>query len=106
MKVISLVSSGVRAELPGTSMTFARKATAFVDRYAWVILALLLLVAIPVLSGTFRLGLFAKYLSFSFCAAGPVLPWRYGAILSLSHSTFSPLATYMHALYLQPHTSP
>jgi urea transport system permease protein len=101
MKDISLVSSGVRAGLPGTSMTFARKATAFVDRYAWAILALLLLVAIPVLSGTFRLGLFAKYLSFAFCAAGLVLTWGYGGILSLGQGIFFGLGSYMMAMYMK-----
>src|ERR1700692_116097 len=101
MKDISLASSGVRAELPGTSITFARKATAFVDRHAWAILALLLLVAIPVLSGTFRLGLFAKYLSFAFCAAGLVLTWGYGGILSLGQGIFFGLGSYMMAMYMK-----
>jgi urea transport system permease protein len=54
----------------------------FLDRYALAILALLLLVAIPAFAGTFRLGLFGKYLSFAFCAVGLVLAWGYGGILS------------------------
>jgi urea transport system permease protein len=101
MKDISLASSGVRAGRPGISMIFARKATAFVDRYALAILALLLLVAIPVLSGTFRLGLFAKYLSFAFCAAGLVLTWGYGGILSLGQGIFFGLGSYMMGMYMK-----
>ena len=54
-----------------------------VDRYTVVILAALLLLAIPLSLDIFRLGLAAKYLSFAFCAVGIVLIWGYGGILSL-----------------------
>ena len=101
MKDISLASSNARARRSGGSMNVARKMTAFADRYALAILALLLLVAIPVLCGTFRLGLFAKYLSFAFCAVGLVLTWGYGGILSLGQGIFFGLGSYMMAMYMK-----
>jgi len=58
-------------------------AIAFLQRHALVILAVMLLVAIPLLASTFRIGLYAKYLSFGFCAVGLALCWGYGGILSL-----------------------
>ena len=101
MKDISFASAHARARRLGAPMTWARKATVFADRYPLAILALLLLVAIPVLSDTFRLGLFAKYLSFAFCAAGLVLTWGYGGILSLGQGIFFGLGSYMMAMYMK-----
>jgi urea transport system permease protein len=37
--------------------------------------AILLLIILPAFAGTFRIGLFGKYLSFAFCAVGLVLAW-------------------------------
>jgi urea transport system permease protein len=71
------------------------------DRFAIPILAILLLVAIPVLSGTFRLGLFGKYLSFAFCAVGLVLAWGYGGILSLGQGIFFGLGSYIIAMFMK-----
>jgi urea transport system permease protein len=73
----------------------------FINRYALVILALLLLVVIPLSLGTFRLGLAAKYLSFAFCAIGIVLIWGYGGILSLGQGAFFGLGSYMMAMFLK-----
>ncbi len=52
----------------------------FINRYAVIILALLVLAVIPFSLGIFRLGLAAKYLSFAFCAVGIVLIWGGGMI--------------------------
>jgi urea transport system permease protein len=76
-------------------------AVRFLDRFAVPILALLLLVAIPALAGTFRLGLFGKYLSFAFCAAGLVLAWGYGGILSLGQGIFFGLGSYILAMFMK-----
>ena len=80
--------SSPRASSPAASTHSAGlRATLLLERYSVVILALLLLVAIPAVSGSFRLGLFAKYLSFAFCAAGLVLTWgdRKSTRLNSSH---------------------
>ncbi|CAG9265438.1 urea ABC transporter permease subunit UrtC [Paraburkholderia unamae] len=72
-----------------------------VERHSVLILALLLLIAVPALTGAFRLGLFAKYLSFAFCAVGLVLTWGYGGILSLGQGIFFGLGSYMMAMYMK-----
>ena len=58
------------------------------ERYGFLILAVLLLVALPLALDVFRLGLAAKYLSLAFCAVGIVLIWGYGGILSLGQGAF------------------
>ncbi|GAB7535951.1 urea ABC transporter permease subunit UrtC [Burkholderia sp. 22PA0099] len=74
---------------------------AFANRYSVVGLAIVLLVAIPLLCDTFRLGLFAKYLTFAFCAAGLVLAWGYGGILSLGQGIFFGLGSYFMAMNMK-----
>jgi urea transport system permease protein len=71
------------------------------DRYALVVLAMILLLAIPLTLGIFRLGLAAKYLSLAFCAVGIVLIWGYGGILSLGQGVFFGLGSYMMAMFLK-----
>lgn len=73
----------------------------FLGRYSLVILAVLLLVALPLSLNIFRLGLAAKYLSLSFCAVGIVLTWGYGGILSLGQGLFFGLGSYMMAMFLK-----
>jgi urea transport system permease protein len=83
------------------SVSGAIRATALLERYSVILLALLILVAIPAVCGSFRLGLFAKYLSFAFCAVGLVLTWGYGGILSLGQGIFFGLGSYMMAMYMK-----
>jgi urea transport system permease protein len=83
------------------SVSGAIRATVLLERYSVVLLALLILVAIPAVCGSFRLGLFAKYLSFAFCAVGLVLTWGYGGILSLGQGIFFGLGSYMMAMYMK-----
>lgn len=64
------------------------------------ILAVLLL-AMPLFLSEFRLNLLAKYLCFAFPAAGIVLIWGYGGILSLGQGMFFGLGSYMMAMYLK-----
>jgi urea transport system permease protein len=73
----------------------------FINRYALIILAVVLLAVIPLSLGIFRLGLAAKYLSFAFCAVGIVLIWGYGGILSLGQGAFFGLGSYMMAMFLK-----
>jgi urea transport system permease protein len=68
--------------------------------FAIPILAVLLLV-IPLFLSEFRLNLLAKYLCFAFPAAGIVLIWGYGGILSLGQGMFFGLGSYMMAMYLK-----
>lgn len=73
----------------------------FVNRYALIIVAVLLLAVIPFSLEIFRLGLAAKYLCFAFCAVGIVLIWGYGGILSLGQGVFFGLGSYMMAMFLK-----
>lgn len=83
------------------SKPFLPVAAAFLQRYAFVILALVLLAVIPMLASTFRLGLYGKYLSFGFCAVGLVLCWGYGGILSLGQGIFFGLGSYAIAMFMK-----
>jgi urea transport system permease protein len=74
---------------------------ALADRFAIPLLVVLLLALIPVLSGTFRVGLFGKYLCFAFCAVGLVLAWGYGGILSLGQGIFFGLGSYIIAMFMK-----
>jgi urea transport system permease protein len=108
MKDLPVVSQG-KERLTSTapsaplapSVSGAIRATVLLERYSVVLLALLILVAIPAVCGSFRLGLFAKYLSFAFCAVGLVLTWGYGGILSLGQGIFFGLGSYMMAMYMK-----
>lgn len=71
------------------------------EKYGLLILAVLLLVALPLGLNVFRLGLAAKYLSLAFCAVGIVLIWGYGGILSLGQGVFFGLGSYMIAMFLK-----
>jgi urea transport system permease protein len=73
----------------------------FIDRYALILLGVLLLAVIPFSLDIFRLGLAAKYLCFAFCAVGIVLIWGYGGILSLGQGAFFGLGSYMMAMFLK-----
>lgn len=71
------------------------------DLLGFMVLAVLLLVAVPMTLDIFRLGLAAKYLSLAFCAVGIVLVWGYGGILSLGQGVFFGLGSYMMAMFLK-----
>ena len=86
---------------PPSSSSRMRAVVAFCDRVAVPVLALLILVAIPVLTDSFRLAMFGKYLSFAFCAVGLVLAWGYGGILSLGQGIFFGLGSYLIAMTMK-----
>ena len=68
--------------------------------FAVPILGVLLLI-MPLFLSEFRLNLLAKYLCFAFPAAGIVLIWGYGGILSLGQGMFFGLGSYIMAMYLK-----
>lgn len=71
------------------------------EKLGLLVLAGLLLLALPLGLNIFRLGLAAKYLSLAFCAVGIVLIWGYGGILSLGQGVFFGLGSYMMAMFLK-----
>ena len=85
----------------GHSVSLRIKLHNFLNKYALLILAILLLVVLPSFLSMFRLGLAAKYLSFAFPAVGIVLIWGYGGILSLGQAAFFGLGSYMMAMFLK-----
>ena len=85
----------------GHSVSLRTKLYNFLNKYALLILAILLLVVLPSFLSMFRLGLAAKYLSFAFPAVGIVLIWGYGGILSLGQAAFFGLDSYMMAMFLK-----
>lgn len=93
-------SSAPPAE-PRPGGPIVRMVAAFLQRHAWLILALVLLIIIPALASTFRIGLYGKYLCFGFCAVGLVLCWGYGGILSLGQGIFFGLGSYAMAMFMK-----
>ena len=66
-----------------------------------LLVAALLLVALPLLFDVFRLNLFGKYLTYAFVALGLVLCWGYGGVLSLGQGVFFGLGGYCMAMFLK-----
>jgi len=66
-----------------------------------LLLALVLLVAMPLALDLFRLNLLGKYLSYSFVALGLVMLWGYGGVLSLGQGVFFGLGGYGMAMFLK-----
>ena len=66
-----------------------------------LILALVLLVAFPLVLDLFRLNLVGKYLSYAFVAVGLVMLWGYGGVLSLGQGVFFGLGGYGMAMFLK-----
>jgi len=71
------------------------------DVVSFLILAAILLVALPILFDIFRLNLIGKYLTFAFVALGLVLSWGLGGILSLGQGIFFGLGGYAMAMFLK-----
>ncbi len=66
-----------------------------------LILAGVLLVALPLVLDIFRLNLVGKYLTYAFVAVGLVLCWGYGGVLSLGQGVFFGLGGYCIAMFLK-----
>lgn len=71
------------------------------DRWAYLILGVLLVVVLPLSVDIFRLNLIGKYLCYAFVAVGLVLCWGYGGILSLGQGVFFGLGGYAMAMFLK-----
>lgn len=71
------------------------------DLLAFMVLALLLVVILPLTLDVMRLNQTGKFLSFAFVAVGLVLCWGYGGILSLGQGVFYGLGGYALAMYLK-----
>lgn len=71
------------------------------DVIAFIIMAVVLLVILPLLFDIFRLNLIGKYLTFSFVALGLMLSWGLGGILSLGQGVFFGLGGYAMAMFLK-----
>jgi urea transport system permease protein len=71
------------------------------DVTAILIMALLFLVAFPLLLDPFRLNLVGKYLTYGFVALGLVLCWGDAGILSLGQGIFFGLGGYCMAMFLK-----
>ncbi len=68
---------------------------------SFVLLALVLLVAFPLMLDTFRLNMVGKYLTYAFVALGLVMLWGHAGILSLGQGCFFGLGGYMMAMFLK-----
>ncbi len=66
-----------------------------------LLLAALIFVVLPLSMDIFRLNLVGKYLCYAFAAAGLVLMWGYGGILSLGQGIFFGLGGYCMAMFLK-----
>jgi urea transport system permease protein len=71
------------------------------DVIAILLMALLFLVAFPMLLDPFRLNLVGKYLTYGFVALGLVLCWGDAGILSLGQGIFFGLGGYCMAMFLK-----
>jgi urea transport system permease protein len=78
--------------------------TTLYSRREWIalaVLATLILIVFPATMDIFRLNLFGKYLTYAFVAAGLVLCWGHGGILSLGQGIFFGLGGYCMAMFLK-----
>lgn len=71
------------------------------EAIGFAILAAILFLLFPLILDTFRLNLFGKYLTYAFVAAGLVLCWGAGGILSLGQGVFFGLGGYCMAMFLK-----
>lgn len=65
------------------------------------VLAAIIFIVMPALFDIFRLNLIGKYLTYAFAAAGLVLCWGQGGILSLGQGIFFGLGGYCMAMFLK-----
>jgi urea transport system permease protein len=68
---------------------------------SFLLLALVLLVAFPLMLDAFRLNMVGKYLTYAFVAIGLVMLWGHAGILSLGQGVFFGLGGYMMAMFLK-----
>ncbi len=66
-----------------------------------LVLAVVIMVAFPLMFDIFRLNLIGKYLTYAFAAVGLVMVWGYGGVLSLGQGVFFGLGGYCIAMFLK-----
>jgi urea transport system permease protein len=82
-------------------MSAAFKNNRNLELIGFVLIALAIMVALPLLLDNFRLNLVGKYLTYAFVAVGLVLCWGYTGILSLGQGVFFGLGGYCMAMFLK-----
>ncbi len=75
------------------------------ERVAYLAIAALLLLILPLTLESFWLGAVGKYLTFAFVAIGIVLAWGYCGILSLGQGIFFGVGGYAMAMFLKMEAS-
>jgi urea transport system permease protein len=88
---------------PPSPTTAPRRAPWRRDAAIFVGVAVLLLVAAPLLLSPFRLSLLGKYLCFAIVAVGIALAWGRGGMLTLGQGVFFGLGGYAMGMYLKLH---
>src|ERR1700738_940248 len=83
------------------SMPTARSDSRSLELIGFALIALLILGALPMMLGIFRLNLVGKYLTYAFVAVGLVLCWGQTGILSLGQGLFFGLGDYCMAAFLK-----
>jgi urea transport system permease protein len=83
------------------SMPTARSDSRSLELIGFALIALLILVALPMMLDIFRLNLVGKYLTYAFVAVGLVLCWGQTGILSLGQGVFFGLGGYCMAAFLK-----
>lgn len=82
-----------------------RRQTLLMEGVAVVVIALLLIFAMPALLSGFRLNLLGRFLALAIVALGIDLIWGYTGLLSLGHGIFFALGGYALAMHLQLRTA-
>src|SRR6202011_3485913 len=82
-------------------MSAALKNNRNLELIGFLLIALVIMVALPLMLDNFRLNLVGKYLTYAFVAVGLVLCWGYTGILSLGQGVFFGLGGYCMAMFLK-----
>ncbi len=87
------------------SITSFRSLLSKNDVAGFIVLAVLIVVALPLMLDIFRLNLIGKYLTYAFVALGLVMCWGMGGILSLGQGVFFGMGGYCMAMFLKLESS-
>src|ERR1700733_5199496 len=82
-------------------MSAALKNNRNLELVGFLLIAVVIMVALPLMLDNFRLNLVGKYLTYAFVAVGLVLCWGYTGILSLGQGVFFGLGGYCMAMFLK-----
>ena len=82
-------------------MAATRADSRSLELIGFALIALIIMVALPLMLDIFRLNLVGKYLTYAFVAVGLVLCWGHTGILSLGQGVFFGLGGYCMAAFLK-----